>query len=76
MSHVWVLLSLRVYLVLLSLLGDKESMVCSVVIERDVEDVTEAVIKGLPLERKKLRLEEGMSKVMPRSLNDEITRFR
>jgi len=46
------------------------------VIERDVEDVTEAVIKGLPLERKNLRLEEGMSKVMPRSLNDEITRFR
>ncbi|WVZ07735.1 hypothetical protein V8G54_021081 [Vigna mungo] len=41
-------------------------MVCSVVIERDVEDLTEAVIKGLPLERKKLRLEEGMSKVTAR----------
>jgi len=45
------------------------------VIERDVEEVTEAVIKGLPLERKNLRLEEGISKVTPRSLNDEITRF-
>jgi len=49
--------------------------VCTVVIERDVEEVTEAVIKGLPLERKNLRLEEGMSKVTPRSLNDETARF-
>jgi len=70
-----VLLSLRVYLVLLASLADKESMVCTVVIERDVEEVTEAVIKGLPLERKNLRLEEGMSKVTPRSLNDETARF-
>ena len=69
------LLSLRVYLVLLSSLEDKETMVCTVVIERDVGDVTEAVIKGLPLERKNLRFEEGMSKVTPRSLYDEITRF-
>ena len=69
------LLSLRVYLVLLSSLEDKETMVWTVVIERDVGDVTEAVIKGLPLERKNLRLEEGMSKVTLRSLYDEISRF-
>ena len=69
------LLSLRVYLVLLSSLEDKETMVCTVVMERDVGDVTETVRKGLPLERKNLRLEEGMSKVTPRSLYDEITWF-
>jgi len=61
--------------VFLASLEDKESMACTVVIERDVEDVTEAVIKGLPLERKNLRLEEGMSKVRPRSLWDEMTWF-
>ena len=69
------LLSLRVYLVFLSSLADKETMVCTVVMERDVGFVTEAVIKGLPLERKNLRFEEGLSKVTPRSLYDEITRF-
>lgn len=62
------LLSLSVYLVLLSLVEDTESIVCDVVMERDVGDVTEAVIKGLPLARKNLRLEEGMSKVIARSL--------
>ena len=52
----------------LSSFEDSETMVCDVVIERQVGLVTEAVIKGLPLIRKNLRFDEGMSKVTPRSL--------
>ena len=33
---------------------------------------TENVINGLPLTRKNLRLEEGKSRLTPRSLNEEI----
>jgi hypothetical protein len=38
------------------------------VIERGVGFVTKAVTKGLPLIRKNLRFEDGISRVTPRSL--------
>jgi len=72
MSHVWPLLSCKVCLVR-ELLDESERMACMVVMESDVGHVTEAVTKGLPLTRKKLRFEEGMSKVTLRSLKEEMT---
>jgi len=41
--------------------------------ERGVDSVTEKVKKGLPLTRKKVRLEEGISKVTLRSLKEVTT---
>lgn len=74
MSHVWPLLSCKVCLVR-ELLDESERMACMVVMESGVGHVTDAVTKGLPLTRKNLRFEEGMSKVTLRSLKEEITCF-
>jgi hypothetical protein len=43
--------------------------------ERGVGFVTETVKNGLPLTRKKLRFEEGISKVTLRSLYEDIMCF-
>ena len=43
--------------------------------ERGVESATKKVKKGLPLARKKVRFEEGISKVTPRSLKEVTTCF-
>jgi len=42
------------------------------IVEIVMEELTEKVMKGLPLTRKNLRLEEGKSRVTPRSLKEEI----
>lgn len=47
---------------------EKKMMSWMVDMERWVSCVTEKVTKGLPLTRKNLRLEDGMSKVTLRSL--------
>jgi hypothetical protein len=49
-------------------LQEKERMSWIVVIERGVGCVTENVEKGLPLTRKNLKFDEGISKVTLRSL--------
>jgi hypothetical protein len=49
-------------------LVEQEVMELIVVIERGVGCVTEIVKKGLPLTRKKVKFEEGISKVTLRSL--------
>lgn len=55
------------------LFDENERMECIVVMESGVRPVVDAVTKGLPLTRKNLRLEEGMSNVTLRSLKEEIT---
>ena len=50
--------------------NDKTAWIVEIVIEEVPE--TEQVMKGLPLTRKNLRLEEGKSRVTPRSLKDEM----
>lgn len=42
------------------------------IVEIVIEELTEQVMKGLPLTRKNLRLDEGKSRVTPRSLKEEI----
>lgn len=74
MSHVLLLLSCKVCLVR-ELLDENDIMAWMVVMESGVGVFTDAVTKGLPLTRKNLRLEEGMSKVTLRSLKEEITCF-
>ena len=70
-SHVWLLLSLMVYLVL-ALFEEKERIAWMVDMEIAVPPETEHVRNGLPLTRKNLKLEEGKSKVTLRSLREEI----
>lgn len=50
--------------------SDKTAWIVEIVIE--VLPETEQVMKGLPLTRKNLRLEEGKSRVTLRSLKEEI----
>jgi hypothetical protein len=54
---------------------ENETISWTVEMERGVGFVTEKVKKGLPLTRKNLKFEEGMSKVTLRSLKEEITCF-
>ena len=71
MSHVWLLLSLTVYLVR-AVFDENERMVWMVDIEMAVSPETEQVRNGLPRTRKNLKLEKGKSRVTLRSLWEEI----
>lgn len=53
---------------MLDLFEENEEMAWIVVMERGLGSVTDTVKKGLPLTRKKLRFDEGISKVTLRSL--------
>lgn len=70
-SHVWLLLSVTVYLVR-KLLEEHERIAGIVEMERAIGLETSQVTKGLPRTRKKRRLEEGKSNVTLRSLKEDI----